>query len=178
MSVIIELLHSLTQGRWGCEVQPIEPIKQDEAVKQFCRRQLAELRQVSEYGPRMYDFAQKVGNLLKQYILQSKGKPDERLRIEVEGTGALSEEAHAVEDALFRHSVLITGGSGKSRRGLPTRKLYFRRLFAPCFPFSPARGDCIALTVQEYDGWLLDPNAIWEKPDATEAEGGLLRGME
>src|SRR5207249_4147428 len=89
-----------------------------------------------------------------------KKDPDERLRIEIEGPQQLSEDAQKMHDALLRHSVLIDGGVGKSRKGLPTRRLFFRRLFAPCFPFSPARKGCVALTVERYQEWLLDPRRI------------------
>ena len=167
VSYIIELLHSITIGQWGCTDNNVSKVKQDEITKQFTQRQLASLRSTATYGPKLYQFAENVGNLLKQYILNSKDRnnPDERLRIEVEGASELSKEAKEMEDELFRHSVLIPGGSGKSKKGLPTRKLYFRRLYAPCFPFSPSRHGCIDLTVSEYEGWLLDPSIIWRKPE-------------
>lgn len=166
VSYIIELLHSIATGRWGRPNNKVEPKVQDEITKRFTQRQLADLRSTAIYGPKLYQFAEGVGNLLKQYILNSsnRNKPDERLRLEVEGTGELSESAKEMEDELFRHSVLIPGGTGKSKKGMPTRKLYFRRLYAPCFPFSPTRQGCIDLTVKKYENWLLNPDKISEKP--------------
>ncbi len=166
VSYIIELLHSLSSGRWGSAENPIRPIAQDEVTKQFAHRQLALLQSTSDYGPKLYQFAEGLGNLLKEYLLKSKDKsnPDERLRIEIEGPDELSPEAMEMQEQLFRHSVLIPGGMGKSRKGLPTRKLYFRRLYAPCFPFSPNRGSCIDLNVKEFEQWLVDPSRIWKAP--------------
>jgi serine/threonine protein kinase len=162
VSFVIELLHSLTQGRWGQPDRVLKAPQQDEIVKRFAQRQLADLRRISEYGSRLYEFAERVGNLLKQYLVASRGKdhPDERLRIEVEGSAQLCDEAQRMHEALLRNSVLVDGGVGKSRKGLPTRKFYFRRLFAPCFPFSPARKGCIALAIEQYESWLLDPKRI------------------
>jgi len=166
VSYIIELLHSIAIGRWGCTDNHVNKMEQDEITKQFTQRQLASLRSTATYGPKLYQFAEGIGNLLKQYILNSKNRnePDERLRIEVEGASELSKKAKEMEDELFRHSVLIPGGTGKSKKGFPTRKLYFRRLYAPCFPFSPTRNGCIDLTVSKYESWLLDPSKIWIKP--------------
>jgi energy-coupling factor transporter ATP-binding protein EcfA2 len=153
VSSIIELMHLITRGRWETGSGRITSAEQDENTKRFAQRQLADLRRTPECGPHIYEFSSRLGNLLKHYLLASKGKPkaDERLRIEVEGTGEFSPAARAMHDAILRHSVLIDGGSGKSRKGLPTRKLFFRRLFAPCFPFSPSRGACVPLTVEEYE---------------------------
>jgi serine/threonine protein kinase len=167
VSFTIELLHLLTQGRYHQSAVLIPPAEQDAIVKRFAQRQLADLRRISDHGPKLYDIAEGLGKLLKQYLLSSRAKsndPDERLRIELEGPGELSAKAQDMQAALLRHSVLIEGGAGKSRQGLPTRKLYFRRLFAPCFPFSPARKNCIALTYQQYERWILDPRSIWRKP--------------
>lgn len=165
VSYVIELLHNLCSGRWDKNVK-ISVSQQDEVTKQFAQRQLALLKSTAEYGPRLYEFAEGLGNLLKQYLLKSKKKqdPDERLRIEIEGTDELSDEARKMQDELFRHSVLIPGGTGKSRKGLPTRKLYFRRLYAPCFPFSPTRKGCIDLKVKDFETWLKDPKLIWKTP--------------
>jgi Protein kinase domain len=162
VSFIIELLHSLVGSRDTEQAAVLRPKQQDDIIKRFAQRQLGELRSISDNGPKLYEFAEHLGNLLKRYLLNThvKSNPDERLRIEVEGTGEISSEARLMEDSLLRHSVLIPGGAGKSKQGLPTRRLFPRRLFAPCFPFSPARKGCIDLTVQEYEQWLLDPATI------------------
>jgi hypothetical protein len=162
VSFIIELLHSLIQGHWGESARKLAPARQDAITKLFAQRQLADLKRITEHGPALFGFALGLGNLLKQYLLATKGNrdPDERLRIEIEGTESLSAEAQKMHDVLMRHSVLIEGGVGKSREGLPTRKLFFRRLFAPCFPFSPSRKGCVAITVPEYESWLLNPKKI------------------
>jgi energy-coupling factor transporter ATP-binding protein EcfA2/tRNA A-37 threonylcarbamoyl transferase component Bud32 len=161
VSFIIELLHSLTRGKWDQDVEPLSSHEQDVIVKRFAHRQLAELRTVSEYGNKLYAFACHMGELIKEYLLKSGGKEaDERLRIEIEGAGELCTGARLIQDALFRHSVLISGGAGKSKKGLPTRKLYFRRLFAPCFPFSPTRKGCIDVAFEDYESWLLEPNGM------------------
>jgi len=175
VSYIIELLNEITKTRWG-QSKRILIKEQDEITKRFAQRQLADLRSTAQYGPRLYQFAESLGNLLKQYLLDSKDKnrADERLRIEIEGKWELSDPAQEMHDQLLRHSVLIPGGAGKSKKGLPTRKLYFRRLFAPCFPFSPNRRGCVRLTWQEYEGWLLDPNKIWRKPPENLS---LLKGL-
>jgi len=162
VSFIIELFHSLTQGKWGGELSRIKETEQDEVVKRFAQRQLVELRSIAEHGAKLHSFALNLGNLIKAYLLKSKNsaRPDERLRIEIEGAGELSPEALRMHEALLRHSVLVSGGTGKSKKGLPTKKLYFRRMFAPCFPFSPHRRSCIDITVAEYNNWLLDPSKI------------------
>jgi hypothetical protein len=140
----------------------LRPAEQDKITKTFAHEELRTLRQIHEWGPRLHDFATKVGQLLKEYLLRSRtqNNADERLRIEVEGPGDLSPAARAMHDQLLRHSVLISGGAGKSRSGLPTQKYFFRRLYAPCFPFSPARRGCVALTISEYERWLQHPEAI------------------
>ncbi len=166
VSDIIEMLHTITKGRWNATPSKIPIKEQDEIVKLFSRRQLANLRGTAEYGHKLYEFAEGLGKLIKEYLIKSKdkGTADERLRIEIEGTGLLSPQAQLMQNELLRHSVLIPGGAGKSRKGLPTKKLYFRRLYAPCFPFSPTRSGSIPLTVEDYEEWLLDPKAIWETP--------------
>lgn len=162
VSFVIELMHSIANGRWGnAKVKPkLTETIQDNITKRFAHRQLADLRATANYGPKIYEFAERMGHLLKNYLLKSPNEPDERLRIEIEGTEKLCPDAQIMHDELLRHSVLIPGGFGKSRKGLPTRKLFFRRLFAPCFPFSPSRKGCVALTVKKYEEWLLDPSCI------------------
>jgi len=173
VSSIIELFHQLYQQRGAAEPS-MSAARQDAITKRFAQRQLADLRQIADVGPSLYTFAERVGGLLKGYLLRSKGKvhADERLRIEIEGDGELAEAAQKVHEELLRHSILVDGGAGKSRSGLPTRKLFFRRLFAPCFPFSPVRAGCIALTMQEYQQWLNNPDSIWREPPQ---EGGLFQ---
>ena len=175
VSFIIELLHTLIQGHWGNDARYLSPARQDAIIKHFAQRQLSDLKRITECGSALYQFAESLGNVLKQYLLASADKkdPDERLRIEVEGPEPLSPPAQRMHDALLRHSVLIEGGIGKSRSGLPTKKLYFRRLFAPCFPFSPSRKGCIALTVVEYEQWLLNPKQIRRIPDKFKETKGL-----
>ena len=122
--------------------------------------------------------------MLHTYLLKSKGakQVDERLRIVVEGSGELSQSAQEMHDALFRHSVLINGGSCKSRRGQPARQLFFRRLFAPCFPFSPTRSGSIELTFQQYESFLLEPKSLKatndEEPDPWESGLGRMEKPE
>lgn len=161
VSFIIELLHSLTHGQWSPSPQQISILKQDEEIKRFAQRQLSELRNVADYGMKLHIFANCIGALVKSYLVESKGKKsDERIRIEIEGVGNMSVEAQKMHEALLRYSVLISGGAGKSQKGLPTKKLFFRRMFAPCFPFSTSRSGSIAITIQEYERWLLDPKAM------------------
>lgn len=175
VSFIIELLHTLVQGHWGQAAKPLSPASQDDIIKSYAQRQLADLKRITEHGAALYTFAERLGSLLKQYLLASsdKGDPDERLRIEIEGPEALSTTAQGMHDCLLRHSVLIEGGTGKSRFGLPTKKLYFRRLFAPCFPFSPSRKGCIALTVPQYEKWLITPKRIPKSPTTARKEKDL-----
>ena len=159
VSFIIQLLNDLVKlaDRKGL---PLTATEQDEIIKRFAQRQLADLRAISQVGPRLYSFAIGLGNLLKRHLIASPKGSDQRLRIEVEGVGELTEAERDFHDALLRHSVLVPGGSGKSKAGLPTRRLFFRRLYAPCFPFSPLRKGCIALTVQQYGDWLRTPDII------------------
>jgi len=165
VSFIIELLYTLTKGSWDGNCKPLTAKQQDESIKRFAQRQLADLHATADHGQKLFDFAMGLGQLIKSYLLKSKGKQaDERLRIEVEKWGELSPEAQTMHDALLRYSVLISGGAGKDMEGLPTRKFYFRRLFAPCFPFSPTRKGCVALKFKDYQRWLLDPKRIAEHP--------------
>lgn len=175
VSFIIELLHSLTQGRWDSEAKQISAAEQDTVVKRFAQRQLSELRNVADYGMRLHNFANCMGDMIKGYLINSKGKSqaDERLRIEIEGAGDMGPEAQRMHEALLRYSVLISGGAGKSKTGMPTKKLYFRRMFAPCYPFSPSRSGCIAISIQEYETWLLDPAAMNSKKGRNIGNRGL-----
>jgi serine/threonine protein kinase len=176
VSFIIELLHALTKGCWGGSPTKLTPKQQDDIVKQFAQRQLSELHATAEYGEKLHMFAVGLGKLIRNYLIKSRGKgsADERLRVEIEGLGDICVEAQAMHDALLRHSVLVSAGAGKSKEALPTRKFYFRRLFAPCFPFSPNRKGCVAITLQEYEKWLLNPQTIWEDPPE---EGEHLPGL-
>ena len=178
VSFIIELFRSLVGTKWSDEKQ-IEHMAQDQITKQFAQRQLNDLRGTSDTGLRLFDFANHLGTLLRTYLSNSKdvGRVDERLRIVVEGSGDLSQPAQEMHDALFRHSILINGGSCKSRRAQPAKQLFFRRLFAPCFPFSPTRSASIELSFQRYEKFLLDPKSL--KPinddEINEWETGLGR---
>lgn len=165
VSFIIELLHTLTRGQWDMQCRQISDSDQDAQIKRFAQRQLSELRNVAEYGMKLHTFANSMGALIKHYLVESKGKnsPDERLRIEIEGTGDMSNEAQKMHEALLRYSVLVSGGAGKSQKGLPTKKLFFRRMFAPCYPFSPSRSGSIAITSKEYEEWLLKPETMGKK---------------
>jgi hypothetical protein len=176
VSFVIELFRILVGERWDEPSLRIDPIDQDSLVKRFAHQQLADLQRCDECGPKLHDFAVRVGSVLKQYVLNSTpgGRVDERLRIEIEGSGELSEDAQAMHDALLRYSVIVNGGFGKSRSGLQTKRFYFRRMFAPCFPFSPARRGTIALTVQEYERWLREPSIIGN-PKATPPDSDLFR---
>ena len=165
VSFILELLHKLTKGSWDNIKTKPTPADQDEIIKKFAQTQLAELHSTAKYGEKLYTFAQGMGQLIKHYLLESKSRdPDERLRIEIEDWEEFDPEAKTMHEALMRYSVLISGGAGKSQKGLPTKKFYFRRLFAPCFPFSPARKGSIAITFTEYQKWLLKPETIGKRP--------------
>jgi hypothetical protein len=161
VSFIIELFRSVVGTEWSAD-RPIEMMSQDRLTKQFAQRQLADLRSTADTGPKLYNLANHLGGVLRAYLLESKdpNRVDERLRIVVEGNEELSQEAQEMQDALFRHSILISGGSCKSRRGQPARQLFFRRLFAPCFPFSPTRSGSIELSFQRYEGFLLEPKTL------------------
>lgn len=166
VSFIIELFRKMIGTEWSAD-KNIDPKIQDGVTKQFAHQQLADLRATAKTGPQLYAFADHLGGVLKKYLLNSKdGAPvDERLRIVVEGSGELSESAQQMHDALLRHSVLINGGSCKSRKGQPARQLFFRRLFAPCFPFSPTRSGSIELSFHEYEALLLDPRSLKPKDE-------------
>ncbi len=167
MSYTIELFNSLVNGNWDAVVM-INQNDQDRIIKQFATRQLEMLRNYSEIGPQLNLFTNSLGSLLRQNLSTrpKKGsknkivKPGEYLRIEVEGNDTLTEKAQNLLDFLLSNSVLINGGSGKSRDGKPTKKYYFRRLFAPCFPFSPNRSNSFALKYKDFNKWLEDPASI------------------
>jgi serine/threonine protein kinase len=162
VSYIIELLRSIVGDTWHEKTQPVKPVDQDQIIKRFAQRQLADLLRTADMGPNLHSFATQVGALLRDYLVQSRdaGKLDERLRIEVEGSRPLNDHAARMHELLLRHSVLVDGGHGKSRTGAPTRRFFFRRLYAPCFPFSLARRGSIPLRVEEYEQWLTQPQEI------------------
>lgn len=162
VSFIIELLHQLSTVQPKGNPLRISDAKQDQVIKSFSHRQLGVLRSVSVHGTQLHDFATNVGKRIRHDLISSNGKrADERLRFEISGSWNFSSEyAQKLHDALLRHSVLIPFGAGKDRDGVPCRRLYFRRLFAPCFPFSPNRRGTIAISMQLYESWLLDPNQI------------------
>lgn len=177
VSFIIELFRKLVGTEWSSD-KTIDDKIQDRVTKQFAQQQLADLRATADIGPRLYAFADHLGGVLKDYLLTSKGatQVDERLRIVIEGSGELTQSAQEMHDGLLRHSVLINGGSCKSRGGQPARQLFFRRLFAPCFPFSPRRSGSIELTFQQYEKLLLDPTSLKAKhEDPDPWESGLER---
>jgi serine/threonine protein kinase len=166
VSFILELLNLIAGENLGKQSKKkLSNTDIDSITKRFAQRQLADLKSIAKRGTHLYLFALNFGDLIKGYLLQSCNKrdADERLRIEVEGSGELSPEAQEFHYELLRHSVLINGGSGKNRAGLPTKKLFFRRLFAPCFPFSPSRKGSIAIDFKTYEQWLLDPKKIIDK---------------
>jgi len=173
VSYVIELLRALVGDDWASIQEPLTAAEQDLIVKRFARQQLRDLKRTPPHGEQLHEFAVRIGALVRKYLLASgeKKTKDERLRIEIEGAGCLSGDALAIHRGLLKHSVLVDGGYGKSRLGEPTRKLYIRRLFAPCFPFSPNRRGCIAITVATYEKWLRDPTSIG--PGLSEDEGGF-----
>lgn len=162
VSFIIELLHELSLAPTKGNSGTVSRTDQDIVIKSFAHRQLNELRSISEHGTKLHDFATNVGQLLREQLGSSKGKRlDERMRFEVSGTWSFaSADAQRLHDALLRYSVLIPFGAGKDREGLPCKRMYFRRLFAPCFPFSLNRRGTVALTMSAYEKWLLNPNSI------------------
>ena len=166
VSFIIELFRKLVGTAW-LAMKTIDAGKQDRITKQFAQQQLADLQLTADVGPKLRAFADHLGSVLKEYLVNSAeaAHVDERLRIVVEGSGELSQPAQEMHNALLRHSVLINGGSCKCRRGQPARQLFFRRLFAPCFPFSPTRSGSIELTFSQYEKFLFDPKSVKAKDD-------------
>ena len=166
VSFIIELFRSLIGSNWA-ERGPIDIMHQDRLSKEFAQRQLADLRTTADIGPKLFELANHLGTVLRAYLENSKDREhvEERLRIVIEGSGKLSGEAQEMQDALLRHCVLISGGSCKSRRGQPAKQLFFRRLFAPCFPFSPTRSGSIELSFQRYEAFLKDPKSLKPSTD-------------
>lgn len=177
VSYILEMFHKLVGGAAGSDM--IEPAKQAASVKEFVNRQWEHYQTIPTHGPFLFAFAQGVGNLIKQYLLKSsEARPDSRLRIEIEGNHALSEEALEKHNALLKYSVLIFGGNGKSRGGLLTERFFFRRLLAPSFPFAPSRSGTIAISREKYEEWLLDPMKIPSKPRSEEPINLVLQNDE
>ena len=170
VSFIIDLLGHLTEGRWRDE-KPLKPITQDKIIKNYANRRLADLRRTRDQGEALHTFTMKLGSLLRDYLERSRGEknPDERLRIEVRGTGLLSPNAQEMHNALLRHTVLINGGTGKDKEGAPTIRMFFCRLLAPCFPFSPLRKSCIDIDLREYEKWLVSPETIWTKSPSNDS---------
>jgi len=177
VSYVIELLRGIVGDEWAA-LDSVPTEQQDAVIKRFARRQLQDLKRVNRYGPTLYQFATNIGTILRFYLLASKERPDERLRVEVEGGGTLSAEAYAIHQELLRHSVLVDGGFGKSRSGTTTRKFFVRRLLAPCFPFSPARRGSIAITIEQYDAWLRNPDTMRAPSSESAWESGLGRLTE
>jgi energy-coupling factor transporter ATP-binding protein EcfA2 len=165
VSYIIDLLGHLTDGRWKTGKR-IPDETQHSIIKNYADRRLADIRRTRGCGDSLYTFAYNTGNLLRSFLERSRGKkdPDERLRIEVRGTGEMSESALEMHRALLRHGVLIDGGAGKDKTGAPAMRLFFCRLLAPCFPFSPLRKGCVDIDLRQYEQWLSNPGTIWTKP--------------
>ena len=182
VSSIIDLLHKLIARRTEAGHDVLSPAEQDEVIKSYCQYQLAKLQNVAVFGERLYTFASNLGQRIKSKLLESKDeeKPNEALRLEIEEDGIeLVQEAKDFENSLLRHSVLIPGGYGKSRRGIPARKYFFRRLYAPCFPFSFTRSGCIARERKSYEQWLLHPETIFVgKVDGATSLPGLFGGED
>ena len=166
VSFIIELFRDIIKGDWGDDAVPLTKEAQAKIVKNFADSALNSLRNTALHGPKLHDFATNVGQLIKAYLIKSNNKKtaDMRIRIEIEGQWNLCEEAQQLHNALLQNSVLIDGGFGKSRKGEPTKKMYFRKLYAPCFPFSPSKKGSIPLDIKKYENWLLDPKKIPDEP--------------
>lgn len=161
VAFILELLHRLYSDDERNTDGTLSAARQDVLVKEYAQRKLSDLKSIPEYGDRLFAIAERFGTMLRSYIEHSKNdRPDERLRVEIGGVREFPEDVQQLHDALLRHNVLVPGGTGKDRSGRPTQRYFVRRLYAPCFPFSPNRRGTIALNVAEYSRWLREPGAI------------------
>ena len=136
---------------------------QDRIIKSFSRNHLGMVKEIPAYGDKLFIIANTFGQICKKYlyeygpITQEENRYYEMIRIEIEGYKKLRDEAQELYENLLKFSIFIDAGEGYPRREVLTTRLFFRRIFAPAFQMSYRERECLRLSPERFEEFLLNP---------------------
>ena len=142
---------------------PIDPIKQNKAVKEMGSDYLNKIENIPNHGKHLREIAEAFGNVAHWFLLNRNSKnegqfpPWQAYRIEIRNSAYLDGESQDIYNNLLRYSIFIKDSRGKSIRGVVAPRLYLRRLLIPVFLLTPSKRDNIGLNGDEFINLLNNP---------------------
>jgi tRNA A-37 threonylcarbamoyl transferase component Bud32/energy-coupling factor transporter ATP-binding protein EcfA2 len=134
---------------------------QHSVIRQYAWKELYGLKDISpQSNIDLYQVALTFGKFSRFKLISSRkgksSKAEEYLKIEVELDQASDEVVALIAD-LLQHGVFVDGGFSNSSKGLPARKLFFRKIFTPAFPTSYNSGHTVPMTAPVFSEFAKNP---------------------
>jgi serine/threonine protein kinase len=139
---------------------PVRVEIQNRAIRRYARSELYRLQEYIVTTCNLYEVAANFGKFsrfkLEHEEVGAEKRPAEYLRIEVEIDGLSATAKEAIAD-LLRNGVFIDGGFSSSGKGLPARRLIFKKLFTPVFPTTYSNRDTWPMSATHFSEFIGDP---------------------
>lgn len=139
---------------------------QNSAIRRYARSELYRLQEYNVRTCNPYEVAANFGKFsrfkLEHEEVGAEKRPAEYLRIEVEIDGLSVIAKDAIAD-LLRNGVFIDGGFSSSSKGLPARRLIFKKLFTPVFPTTYSNRDTWPMSAKHFAEFIDNPKRYLKK---------------
>ncbi len=144
--------------------KPIDPKKQDAAIKNYSRIFLEQVGGEQKYSGNVRSIAKSFGEMAKWKLLNQPSRneglntPFQASRLEVYEDLTMDLPTTELYRYLLRYGIFIQEPRGFGQGQTTSRRLYFRRLFLPSFGLSFSRRDCIRLHMKDFIYLLTNPH--------------------
>jgi hypothetical protein len=172
---ILDLIKSIFESAGGSEifsdptlVLPIDPEKQNKAIKEMGSEFLSKIENIPKNGKQLREITEAFGEVAKWYLLKRDSKNEDRFppwqayRIEIRDVMSLDEKSQELYNDLIRYSIFIRDSRGKSIRGVVAPRLYLRKLLIPFFLLTFSKRDNIGLDSGDFLILLNNPKKFIE----------------
>jgi len=140
---------------------------QDEIITNFSGERVAMVRDIPEYGDRLFMIVNAMGEISRKYLYeygeigQQKDRYQEKIRIEVAGSKILDKDIASLYQAMIKYGIFTDAGTGYPwGAGINNLRLILRRIYAPAFRISFRNRECVRMTPDRFETFLNDPKSF------------------
>ena len=172
---ILDLIKSIFELAGGSEifsddtlVLPIDPKKQNKAIKEMGSEFLSKIENIPKNGKQLREITEAFGEVAHWYLINRNSKninrspPWQAYRIEIRDHINLDDGSQEIYDDLIRYSIFIRDSRGKSIRGVVAPRLYLRKILVPFFGLTLSKRDNIGLDLNDLITLLKNPKIFVE----------------
>jgi len=158
ISYIVDVLRQIL--RENPSKFPVSTEAQNREIRRYARSELYKLQDYLVSYCNLYEVASHFGKfslfkLLNDEVGEEK-RPAEYLRVEVQIDGLSPDNKNALAE-LLRNGIFIDGGFSSAGKGVPARRLIFKKLFTPAFPTTYNSRDTWPMSAKHFAKFVKDP---------------------